>query len=442
MSGNEDLELGFEDEEVPGELDPDFLAVRQELERRAASASMSVNVIANPDLPVALQLNLKCGPRERPMFLGNADSIRDVLAIPFESYTFLCGFEAMASYTAGTIEAALRPVGVGFIPGSVVYHRVFGKGGSRRDFDVNTVCLEISSPATGLPSVEISPASTDFTVLTRTRTINGQLTLKLAGCNIKNHDGAVELLRKTADALFFQIDLLKGVPVYLERERQRRPRRLAGRDSTELASILQYPRNEYDKTPMSLYWYARSATAMPLLQFLAFYQVVEFYFPVYAEAEAQRKLKGLLKDPTFRADREADVGRLLTAIKIGRSGSFGSEKQQLKATIDECVDPDELRQFLTGDEDRNFFYTGKQKSGSKKRIQLGNPEADPRSDVATRLYDIRCAIVHTKNDSTDEVALLLPFSAEADQLVHDIELMEYVARSVLVACSSPFQASG
>ncbi|MBK6899060.1 MAG: hypothetical protein IPH09_07270 [bacterium] len=65
---------------------------------------------------------------------------------------------------------------------------------------------------------------------------------------------------------------------------------------------------------------------MPLLQFLAFYQVVEFYFPVYAEAEAQRRLRAILKNPTFRGDREADIGRLLTAIQVSRTGNMGSEK--------------------------------------------------------------------------------------------------------------------
>ena len=94
---------------------------------------------------------------------------------------------------------------------------------------------------------------------------------------------------------------------------------------------------------------------MPLLQFLAFYQVVEFYFPVYAEAEAKRKLRAILKDPTFRGDREADIGRLLTGIQGSRTGSPGSELQQLKSTVNECVDHQDLRALLSSDEDRKSF---------------------------------------------------------------------------------------
>jgi hypothetical protein len=51
-------------------------------------------------------------------------------------------------------------------------------------------------------------------------------------------------------------------------------------------------------------------------------------------------------------------------------------------------------------------------------------------------------IVRTKNDSRDgDVELLLPFSAEAEQLSFDIELMKYLAQAVLIAGSLPFQVA-
>ena len=66
------------------------------------------------------------------------------------------------------------------------------------------------------------------------------------------------------------------------------------------------------------------------------------------------------------------------------------------------------------------------------KIPLANPNADLRADVADRIYDIRCKIVHTKNDSgIGDVELLLPFSREAEQLSHDIELVQYVAQETL-----------
>jgi hypothetical protein len=57
--------------------------------------------------------------------------------------------------------------------------------------------------------------------------------------------------------------------------------------------------------------------------------------------------------------------------------------------------------------------------------------------VADRVYEIRCKIVHTKTDARDATfELLLPFSAEAEQLSHDIELVQYLANRVLISSST------
>jgi hypothetical protein len=46
--------------------------------------------------------------------------------------------------------------------------------------------------------------------------------------------------------------------------------------------------------------------------------------------------------------------------------------------------------------------------------------------------------VHTKGEGSEgEVELLLPFSKEAELLFYDIELMQYVARKILVSASAP-----
>ncbi|MBZ8140184.1 hypothetical protein CLD22_09785 [Rubrivivax gelatinosus] len=180
---------------------------------------------------------------------------------------------------------------------------------------------------------------------------------------------------------------------------------------------------------------------MPLLQFLAFYQVIEYYFPTYSQAEARRKLKMVLKDPGFRGDREADLGRLLSAIHVSRSGAFGDERSQLRATLMECLDAESLREFITAEPARSEFLSAKAKGLSDQKLPVANPAADLRPDVSERIYEIRCKIVHTKTDARNsEFELLLPFSKEAELLAHDIELVQFIAQQVLIAASTPFRA--
>jgi len=177
---------------------------------------------------------------------------------------------------------------------------------------------------------------------------------------------------------------------------------------------------------------------MPLLQFLAYYQVIEFYFFSYSQEEARRKVRNILKDPTFRTDRDTDIAKVLGAVNVKGRG-YGDERSQLRATLQACIDSNSLREFLSENDDRKEFFSNKQKGLANHKVPINNPEADLRHDVADLIYEIRCRIVHTKGDNREgDVDLLLPFSKEAELLYHDIELMQYVARQVLINASSPF----
>jgi hypothetical protein len=410
---------------------------KAEIEARCKTAGLTIEKAIPPF--EGLRVGMRCGRDTRWVYVGSGRNLIDFALIPFERFTFLSGYEAICSYQDGFIEAAFRPTTHGLMPSSFTYRRLFGVGTPGESLDLAAVNLVIEQADQGVPRIEISLASEIFGRIVRTP-LRQRLTLKLTGCNVARHDHALSLLKKMAGSVFFQIDLLSDVPLVLERER--RPSFGAGRPrkKVKLQTELQYPKTEFDDAPLSLYWYARSASGMPLLQFLAFYQVIEFYFPIYSQAEAQRKVKAMLKDPAFRGDRDADIGKLLSAIKISRSGGYGDERSQLRAALQECVDPDLLRGFLEAVPDRKEFYTAKAKTQTFHKIPLASSTADLRADVAERIYDIRCKIVHTKNDSGDgEFELLLPFSTEAEQLSFDIELAQYLAQAVLIAGSLPFQ---
>jgi hypothetical protein len=189
---------------------------------------------------------------------------------------------------------------------------------------------------------------------------------------------------------------------------------------------------------MSLFRYGRSAVGMPLLQFLAFYQVVEYYYPTYGNSDARRRVRNILKDPDFRIERDGDIGRIVAALRTG-GGGFGSERSQLKAAIRECVNDSDIREFVKSSKSRSEHFSAKAKNNSRVRVNFPDAKSDVLSDLADRLYNIRCEIVHTKEDwgsTSEQPPRLLPFTAESEQINHDIELMRYVAERVLIASST------
>jgi hypothetical protein len=440
------VEPGFDDDDDDQEpvISPEeMLAARTELTERCKVAGITFEILDDlADSTQHLRVGMKSGREIRWLGLWSHASVIQFGSINFEKYIFLAGLEAICSYTDGTIEVGIRPL-TGALGARLLFERLLGPDRSDAKSNAERERKILIAPTVeGLPAIELSRATDVFLKLSKSP-IGQRMTLKLSGCAVKTHDSALALLNKVAGAVFFQLDLLADIPMTLERERRRPPGGRGYRRSLNEAVNLQYPKTEFDSAPLSLYWYGRSADNMPLLQFLAYYQVIEFYFPIYSQSEAQRKLKLILKDPVFRGDRDTDIARLLAAIHVSRGGGFGDERSQLRAVVTECIDASDLRNFLDGSDARKEFYTAKSKGLPYNKIPLANPTADLRNDVAERIYDIRCKIVHTKADSRDaSVDLLLPFSKDADQLATDIELIQYLARLVLVAGSTPIHVHG
>ena len=315
------------------------------------------------------------------------------------------------------------------------YRSLFGRAVTIQEIDGSNLSLDLTRED-HLATIKLTIStkrSAILSVLSRSAVIPRAPVLKIEGLTFSTHDRAVTLLEKIANSLLFQIDLNYNTPLGLRKSRRMRP---ASRRPAKDRKELEFPLHEYDDAPIALYWYARSATQMPLLQYLAYYQTIEFYFPSYAEAEARREVRVILKDPTFRPDHDADMGILLSSMRI-TPGFYGDERTQLRTTLNACLSAEELRSYLEVDDARKKFFSSKTKGLTDQRVALNTPSADLRNDVADRIYDIRCKIVHTKGLAVEgKVDLLLPFSKEAELLYADIDLIQYVARQVLIAASS------
>jgi hypothetical protein len=306
--------------------------------------------------------------------------------------------------------------------------------------------------------VSISLSSQEFATLMGCRGVNryfatekNKWTLKIDNIDVKTHDEAQKLMIKITNSLFFQIDLLTGHSITLVTE-QVDPsirnlissNKTIAIDKTKLTAPitkdktkLTAPKREYDNEAMAFYWYAKSANSMPLFQFLAYYQVIEFYFPVYSEIKAKQQLRNLIIDPNFNPDRDIDIAKLLKVIKDSGCGkSSGTEVELLENTLESCMRGEELKEFITSNEVRKDFYLEKKNVKlSKIKLSLNSEKSDILiTEVAKRIYDIRCQIVHSKSDNEK---LLNPYSEEIKYIECDLKLIEFIAKRVLITSSKP-----
>lgn len=377
--------------------------------------------------------------------------LQEILECQFDKFKFLKGYEAIWSKELSIIEAEINST-IG-PPGRFFFDRlnkIINKRVESEEEDKEYEITSIDLPGTEEMHFSIGYCSDEFSFLSRSRERGPRsrnlkrITFKIGNIKSQTHDTAKELLEKIANSIFFQIDLAFELTINLQSQREgfheRRKKISRKQMFVDSSTMITEPKYEYDLEPISLYWYAKESLGMPIFQYLAFYQTIEFYFPIYSSFEAKQKIQSIIKDPRFNANRDSDISKIISTIKISSGGkSFGSEKEQLRATLASCTDNNELSSFFKLDEVRfNFYSENKGKNISKSKISVKSDAADLITEVSERIYAIRCRIVHTKATEGD-FEVLLPYSSEVKELNYDLELIEFIARKVLINSSRPIR---
>lgn len=384
------------------------------------------------------------------MVLNKEEYLKEVLETEFEAYKFINGYEAIWSKEKNIIEAEIYTAD--YFGSSLLdkLNRLISKPEENENEDDEDAITQINFPNLSDVIITLGYSSSEFSFLTSTRergmrrlNSNKRLTLKISNCNKITHDSAKEALEKIANSIFFQIDLGFEISIILQSQREsfieRRDKRLRKKILFDKSMNISEPKYEYDSEPISLYWYAKESSNMPIFQYLAFYQSIEFYFPIYSSFQAKQKIQSLIKDPRFNPNRDADITKIISTIKTSTGSSFGNEREQLKATISACIENSELRSFFEEDDKRfNHFSENKGKGISVQKISLKNETADLITEISERIYQIRCRIVHSKSSDTD-FDVLLPYSNEVRTMNYDIELIEFISRKVLITSSRPIK---
>jgi hypothetical protein len=400
---------------------PAFVRLKEYCEARGLKSSIETD----PAFEV-VTVEFRNGRLMRSVFIALEESAEELLRYPLDEIVFLADYSAVCSYNGGWIEACVRAHGAG-PRGVIAKRKIFGVSATR-DEPSEVQIANDSGLALRLTEKRGILSALEYT---------SPIYLRVEGIGITEHDKAVQLLEDVSNSLFMQIDFRFDSALTLVKERPFSRRTATSKGQLDEDNQLVYPRFTYERTPSSLYWYARSAISMPLLQFLAFYQCIEFFFPQYSRQEAIAKIKNVLKDPAFDGTKDSYVNLILNVLETRRGFSLLEERKQLIATLRHCVDATALGQFLNETDGRRRYYGSEYKKISDKRITLSD-ETNLIEQTAERIYDLRCKVVHTKSlDEGQADEMILPFSKEADLLVADVELIRFLAQKVLIASSAP-----
>lgn len=409
-----------------------------------------------PDEVPLLIIWIPNGRDKRRQAVGSLRAKR-LANMSFEQFRLLGGYLAINNSSAGYIEAIIRPSGrmpVGQsileIPGVQIIESATEDSDDSAEEVLETRersrikpgdqwRLDISDDKHSW-SIELSRMSDEFLALVdapevRMRTPERRTTLKIRGVVAPRHEEALRRLEDISGAILFDLDLRYGVAMELARYSERRSR--SSYLPEPVTSPPSLPRTRYAPEALSLYRYGRSAVGMPLLQFLAYYQVLEFFFPMHFRHHLLRRIRQEIINPRFDVTDDAHVARLLALTATGRSG-YGSEREQLKATVQGCIDETTLKDFFHEAPERFGVLLDKKAIKGVPVIDENNRGSSLVDQVVERIYAIRCRVVHAKADGGEaSVDLLLPGGPEAAVLTADVAVLQFLAQKTIVAGGSP-----
>jgi hypothetical protein len=421
-----------------------------ELERRCAAVGLTVEEeteeFENTDGTISGQHNGWCissatGDFARAAILYHPWDVEFALSTSFERFRPIQGYEAMWSPSEGIIEAEiiLRPPT--FLDEHAFSELLRRLGLSAPNLDPRSIAIPFPAKP-GDPTITLRFASPELLIWRTTSPAVHLIdkdslvpSIRIEGLQLRSEAEAKEQLETLGNAALLELDLRAGVAARLRTHYPWRIRIGASKPKATLQRIEYTP----EVVPVSLYMHARLGTYNLAAQFLGFYQALEYFFPRCSiSSEIQRLRTEIINEsPSFAAVTDADLRLVLERTRLNRGRGVGFEVDQFQHTIKAAVEAAELRTFIGENKGLREFYAKLAPPivGDRIRVEEGN--RDLRQDAAKRLYNIRCRIVHTKEEPDDSV--FIPFAAEVAELEPDVQLIRFLAQRTLWAYARPLR---
>ena len=167
------------------------------------------------------------------------------------------------------------------------------------------------------------------------------------------------------------------------------------------------------------------------LQFLLFYQVLEYFFLTISDERLQRLTKRV-SDPRFSTEAKSLDRVIQDVIEHKRTTD---ETEMLKLVLERYVDETELMEFIKAYEAylKEPYYTKRRRRfGVDAEVKLAPGHLF--GNVAKVVKTVRNALVHS-SDFHERVERHVPFS-EGTRLVElEVPLLQFLAERVIIASS-------
>lgn len=264
-------------------------------------------------------------------------------------------------------------------------------------------------------------------------TLYKPLTIKVNNLGASSIEGALKKSAPIIDNCLFELSYLKDITLSLEEELPRRlprikPFQFGARFE---GSELPFPRVGYNADILRFYQRGMS-TDDPVIQFLSFYQVVEYFFVRISDEQLYSKLSQKINDPKFTT-APTNLDRIIQDTITHKRET--DETEMLKFVLNRFVDENELIEFLRAYESHlgDNSYS-KKKTIFGESIEVKFETNHVIGNLAKRIKVIRNALVHS-SDRYERQQRYIPSTSSEKVIRNEIPLMKYLAEKVIIGSS-------
>ncbi len=260
-------------------------------------------------------------------------------------------------------------------------------------------------------------------------------TVKVHNIDERTIDNAWNTAQQVIDYCLFELSYLKGLPVGLAEEWPASRRMNADVFQFEEASeenLLPMPPADFDGDVVAFYQLGMS-TRLPLMQYWAFYQVLEHFFVRIYDESLHKSLSDRLKDPRFKPSA-AQLDRIVQDV-IDHLDAV-DEIAMLVSVLEKYVDPEKAIAFITQYETHlgEARYTKRRRLfGEDIEVKL---DADTVLDnIARTIHAIRLNLLYS-SDRFSRTARSVSYEKVSEIVKPEVPLLKFLAERVIIGSAS------
>ncbi|WP_422477259.1 hypothetical protein [Pleomorphochaeta sp. DL1XJH-081] len=206
---------------------------------------------------------------------------------------------------------------------------------------------------------------------------------------------------------------------------------------------LDPPKRIYNAELLAKYNMAVSSDN-PFVMYLGFYHVIEFFFESVFKEDLITQLRNEITHPKFSTKRNSDMQKIIDLIKKRVKSNLndfqGTEEEALKLTLSKYLELDNLKTFLSSNNNLDEYYQNNDvsfSSGTKFAI-MNDPDDKIIRNISSRIYKTRNALVHSKSNDFLQTprGVYHPLKHEK-ALIMEIPLLKFIAENLIIKHSQP-----